>query len=85
LKMEQTRNYRGGPNVAITGGPSRSITITGHTRVPESLFGEIHRRTGGVPRMITALCGAAIERCEDTRADAVSLELLDSVASEFGI
>jgi hypothetical protein len=35
--------------------------------------------------MITALCGAAIERCEDTRADAVSLELLDSVASEFGI
>ena len=57
----------------------------GVTLVPESVFGEIHRRTGGVPRMITALCGAAIERCEDTQAAAVDQELLEQVASEFGM
>jgi general secretion pathway protein A len=57
----------------------------GVTLVPESLFGEIHRRTGGVPRMITSLCGAAIERCEETQAKAVDIELLERVASESGI
>jgi general secretion pathway protein A len=35
----------------------------GVTLVPESVFGEIHTRSGGIPRIITALCGAAIERC----------------------
>jgi len=35
----------------------------GVTLVPESHFSEIHTRSGGIPRMITALCGAAIERC----------------------
>jgi general secretion pathway protein A len=35
----------------------------GVTLVPESLFSEIHTRSGGIPRIITALCGAAIERC----------------------
>ena len=51
----------------------------------KSLFGEIHRRTGGVPRMITALCGAAIERREETQAADVDQELLEQVASEFGV
>jgi general secretion pathway protein A len=57
----------------------------GVTLVPESVFGEIHRRTGGVPRMITALCGAAIERCEESQTKAVDIELLEQVASEFGV
>jgi hypothetical protein len=35
--------------------------------------------------MITALCGAAIERCEQTQAAAVDPELLEQVASEFGV
>jgi hypothetical protein len=70
----------------------RSLSACGYVRskmellwVSQSLFGEIHRRTGGVPRMITALCGAAIERCEETQARAVDQELLEQVASEFGI
>jgi hypothetical protein len=42
-------------------------------------------RTGGAPRMITALCGAAIERCEESQTKAVDIELLEQVASEFGV
>ena len=57
----------------------------GSAMVPESLFSEIFRRTGGVPRMITALCGAAIEGCEEVHAEAVDQELLERVAWEFGI
>ena len=75
LSEEETAGYIG---VRLNHKP-------GHTRVPESLFGEIHRHTGGVPRMITALCGAAIERCEETQAASVDQELLEQVASEFGV
>ena len=57
----------------------------GRAVVPEELFGEIHRRSGGVPRMITALCGAAIERCEEQGEVVVSGEMLETVAGEFGV
>jgi general secretion pathway protein A len=61
------------------------LKANGSSAIPAELFSEIHKRTGGVPRMITALCGAAIERSEEIQTKAVDTELLDRVASEFGM
>jgi hypothetical protein len=33
--MRQTRNYPGGPNLAITSGPRQSITINSHVTIPD--------------------------------------------------
>jgi len=61
------------------------LKANGSSAIPAELFSEIHKRTGGVPRMITALCGAAIERCQESQAHAVNMDLLQQVASEFGV
>lgn len=89
LRTRMMRRFRLGPlteeeTAGYIGVRLRQRKL-GNILVPEGLFGEIHRRTGGVPRMITALCGAAVERCEETHAESVDMELLERVASEFGL
>ena len=89
LRSRVMRRFRLGPlseeETAAYIGVRISQKQQGSRLLPESLFNEIHQRTGGVPRMITTLCGAAIERCEEADAAAVDHALLDRVASEFGV
>jgi general secretion pathway protein A len=57
----------------------------GNEVVPKAVLSEIHKRARGIPRLITTLYSAAIERREEIRAQRIDLDLLERVAYESGM
>lgn len=51
---------------------------------PPEITGELHRRTGGVPRLVNRVCDRALQLAYERRVEYVDQEILDTALSEIG-
>jgi|HubBroStandDraft_5_1064220.scaffolds.fasta_scaffold52793_1 type II secretory pathway predicted ATPase ExeA len=50
---------------------------------PADVVAEIHRSTGGVPRLINALCARLLATCRDLQIDAASTGMVTQLADDL--
>lgn len=73
---------------AVAGYIEHRLTVAGgrpgRVLFPPEVVGNLHRRTGGVPRLINRVCDRALHLAHERRADSVDHELLDTALIELG-
>jgi type II secretory pathway predicted ATPase ExeA len=82
--------HRLGPlsDEAVGGYIQHRLTVAGgrpdRVLFPPEVVHNLHRRTGGVPRLINRVCDRALHLAYERRADSVDVELLDTALIELG-
>ena len=50
---------------------------------PPDVVAEIHRITGGVPRLINALCARLLETCRDLQINSANTDMVRQLANDL--